>query len=123
MFEVYKKEDFHQLCFGLTSKEFGCGCRAAFCRHIVVSNKLISAYQKFRNVINLPLTINSGYRCAMHNYIVGGVPLSYHLTGRAIDISLKNLNHLTTNDIEYLARTSGFSYVQFYKSFVHLDVR
>lgn len=33
-----------------------------------------------------PITINSGYRCPALNKAVGGVPNSFHLTGRAADI-------------------------------------
>lgn len=33
-----------------------------------------------------PLRINSGYRCAALNKVVGGSPRSYHLRGQAADI-------------------------------------
>ena len=33
-----------------------------------------------------PLIVNSGFRCAMLNKVVGGVPTSNHLTGCAADI-------------------------------------
>lgn len=42
--------------------------------------------QKLRDLINVPLKIDSGYRCAEKNKEVGGEPSSMHLYGRAADI-------------------------------------
>ena len=81
------------------------------------------AYENFRKLVNVQLKINSGYRCNKHNKDVGGKNLSRHLTGEAIDVSLKTIDHLDENDIEFAARSSGFTYIKFYKTFVHLDVR
>lgn len=123
MIEVYKKNEFSTLCFGLTSREFGCRCDDIFCRALIVSAELIRAYYNFRCVVSTPLKINSGFRCTAHNYCEGGTALSRHLTGEAIDISLETIEDLDSNDIRKLALKSGFTFVKFYKSFVHLDVR
>ena len=47
--------------------------------------------EPLRKMLGYPVRINSGYRSARLNKAVGGVPNSYHLTGRAADIFCKNL--------------------------------
>lgn len=47
--------------------------------------------EPLRKMIGHPVRINSGYRSARLNKEVGGVPNSYHLTGRAADIFCKSL--------------------------------
>ena len=40
-----------------------------------------------RELLGAPIYINSGYRCEKLNKAVGGVPRSYHLAGRAADLT------------------------------------
>lgn len=40
-----------------------------------------------RKRLGIPIIVNSGYRCPRLNSAVGGVPRSYHLSGRAADIT------------------------------------
>ena len=47
--------------------------------------------EPLRKMLGHAVHINSGYRSARLNKAVGGVPNSYHLTGRAADIFCKNL--------------------------------
>lgn len=47
-----------------------------------------------RGFIRQPITVNSGYRNSAVNTAVGGVPTSYHLSGRAADITCENLPDL-----------------------------
>lgn len=47
--------------------------------------------EPLRKMLGHPVRINSGYRSVRLNKEVGGVPNSYHLTGRAADIFCKNL--------------------------------
>ena len=47
--------------------------------------------EPLRKMIGHPVRINSGYRSARLNKEVGGVPNSFHLTGRAADIFCKSL--------------------------------
>ena len=112
-----------RFCKGLTSPEFACQCTFEECRGTIISRKLISSYANFRELVGVRLKINSGFRCTRHNFEVGGKPLSRHTTGQAIDISLKTLDHLSENDIEHAAKSCGFTFIKFYKTFVHLDVR
>ena len=40
-----------------------------------------------REMLGMPVIVNSGYRCPELNRAVGGVPRSYHLAGRAADLN------------------------------------
>ena len=112
-----------KICYGLNSKEFECKCNYSDCRATIISYRLITALEKFRKLVNTALRYNSGFRCTMHNFSVGGAALSRHLVGEAIDIRLKELEHLSHDDIEHALRSCGFTFIKFYKSFVHADVR
>lgn len=112
-----------RLCKGLTSLEMACKCDNDFCRGTIISRKLVKAFGKFRELIGLKMRITSGFRCAPHNFAVGGKSLSRHTSGQAVDISLKSMDHLSNEEIDHAAKMSGFTYSKFYKSFVHLDVR
>ena len=112
-----------RLCPGLMASEFACKCKNEHCRATIISEELMLAYEKFRKLIDEPLYINSGYRCSAHNLAVKGSVISRHMTGEAIDISLKSIGSFSNKDIEKLAKASGFTMVIFYETFVHLDVR
>lgn len=123
MLKIIRKGIHIKICKGLSSQEFECQCKNEFCKATIIQDRLIKAYNVFRGAVDVPLKINSGFRCAAHNFAVGGTSLSRHQTGEAIDVSLKTLAHLSNEDIELLALGSGFTFIKFYKSFVHLDVR
>lgn len=123
---LYSKLRPRNLCYGLTSKEFRCRCTEESCRAIAISPKLLDAYETFRTFIDTPLIINSGFRCAFHNWDIGGKPLSRHLVGEAIDIDAKNLIELQpVETIKFMAKKAGFTFVKYYpkKKFFHFDVR
>lgn len=108
---------------GLTTNELACKCNYEFCTVTIVHPDLIKAWGKFRRLVKVPIRITSGFRCAAHNKDHNGSNLSRHMTGQAVDISRKSLDHLSDSDIEFAAKESGFTYIKFYKTWVHLDVR
>ena len=55
-------------------------------------------------------TITSTYRSVAHNREVGGVPNSYHLLGRAIDVVRRR--GVTHHQIEAALRSAGFSLIE-----------
>ena len=55
---------------------------------IVNMNRLITeVLEPARLKAGVPIIVNSGYRCKALNAAVGGVARSYHLAGRAADIT------------------------------------
>lgn len=46
-----------------------------------------------RTMLQRPIYINSGYRCHSLNQAVGGVANSYHLQGRAADLTTGAIKH------------------------------
>lgn len=79
---------------------------------------------KMRELLGVPITINSGYRTKAHNKRVGGSPNSSHLFGYAADIhcySQFDLEHKVK-----IAYKAGFRRIGQYKTkngnyFIHLD--
>lgn len=70
------------------------------------------------------IQINSGYRSEEHNRLVGGAKTSYHLSGKAIDVSVKDVSCLklasyVLTEIPYI---NGFG-IDVYKNYCHLDMR
>jgi uncharacterized protein YcbK (DUF882 family) len=91
-------------------------------RHIRVDDELVEKLQQLRDRLNVPLVINSAYRCPERNKQVGGADNSQHLYGKAADISLHTIP-LQIEEIKRIARQIGFTGVGLYNSFIHLDVR
>ena len=55
----------------------------------LVKMKLVASkvFEPVRNFLNEPITVNSFFRCALLNKVVGGVSNSQHRTGEAIDMN------------------------------------
>lgn len=64
--------------------EFRCHCCGA--GDDVVSQELLDALQRLRDLWGRPMALTNGYRCPKHNAAVGGAPHSSHMTGEAADI-------------------------------------
>ena len=109
-----------QLSENFNLKEFECTHPEH--RHVQLDEKLLEKLQKLRSKIGRPLIINSAYRCPERNAQVGGAKKSQHLFGRAVDVSIHNLN-LSQNQILEMAKNLDFTGIGLYNNFVHLDVR
>jgi len=109
------------LAYGLSHKEFKCQCKRKECHYTLYSKRLTSAYHKVRKNMAVPLRINSGFRCQLHNTAIGGVNQSSHTTGHAIDISFKGLTHDQKKQLIELCR-KYFDYVQIYSNFIHCQI-
>lgn len=57
---------------------------------VALSNLVTCTLQPLRDVVNVPILINSGYRSQALNKAVGGVPRSQHLAGEAADLSIND---------------------------------
>lgn len=93
------------------------------CGHLVkLDPELIFLVQKLRDTIRCALTVNSAYRCRIHNKEEGGKEHSYHLEGMAADITCGKIN---APDLAKFAKHIGFKTILVYKkhNFIHVDVR
>lgn len=85
-----------------------------------LTNLIVNLLQPIRDLYGKPMKVNSGFRCAELNKLVGGVQSSQHTLGEAADIAcddpegLKNL--LLNSNIE-------FDQCGVYKHFVHLSLK
>ncbi|MBO5249367.1 MAG: peptidase M15 [Muribaculaceae bacterium] len=62
--------------------------------HITNLQRLVTVVlDPAREQIGIPIYVNSGYRCPRLNKAVGGAPKSFHLQGRAADITTRKLSN------------------------------
>jgi len=101
--------------FSPDEPNLACPCCGQFYYDIVSMDCLQTA----REIIDKPIRINSGHRCAIHNARVGGVPLSQHKK-IAFDINL--LGH-DRYEVFEACKKAGFGSFGFYKTFLHVDIR
>jgi len=69
---------------------------------IIVNLKMLAekVLQPIRDYINIPIKVNSGYRCEKLNKIVGGKANSQHLRGEAADIvPMKNDRNMGVKEL------------------------
>ena len=66
-----------------------CGCKER-ASYAPLSEKLLIRLDILRAFLNAPIVITSGFRCVAHNAAVGGAVRSFHLEGRAVDITTKD---------------------------------
>lgn len=88
--------------------------------------KLAENLQKIRDKINVPLTINSGWRSVKQNRAIGGARNSQHLSGNAADISSRHIQPAQLARIIKQMMDAGEiekGGLKAYNSFVHFDRR
>lgn len=106
------------------STEFDChgsGC----CSQTLINETLVEYLQKIREHFGKPITITSGYRCAIHNANVGGATGSRHSKGDAADIVVSGV---TPAEVAKYAESIGILGIGLYETnadghFVHIDTR
>lgn len=99
-------------------KEFMCNCG---CKGIKIETDNITRLNAIRDAIGIPIIITSAYRCVKHNKKVGGVSSSYHVQGRATDITVKNFTE-HKDFILVVVESTGFTGVgKNYSTFIHVD--
>ena len=85
-----------------------------------VSDELINMLDIVRKKYGKSITINSGYRTAERNKLVGGKPESSHLKGLAADLKCDNsTDRFKLYDI---LREVGFNRIGVAKTFIHVDI-
>lgn len=82
---------------------------------------LISSLDWLRNTIGVPFIVTSGYRCPSHNQNIGGHPRSFHLFGKAADITVSRKDLLSL--IYQVAVTSKrFNGIGIAQNYIHFDM-
>ena len=67
-----------------SASEFQCKCGCGYNR---IEPCLVNRLQVIRDILQVPIVINSACRCTQHNTNVGGSPNSYHVQGLAVDFT------------------------------------
>ena len=74
-----------------SERDFACKC----CGENNIDERIISMTQRIQDSLGLPVSVVSGYRCKVHNAIMGGARRSYHTQGLAVDLTcVKDINAL-----------------------------
>lgn len=113
---IFDRRESFKITENFWSGEFYCKC--GICARQIVEKELVERLEHLRNSVGHPLLVNSGYRCARHNELVGGRPNSAHLYGKAADISSSGL---TGKEIAQHAERY-FDRIGVADSWIHVDV-
>jgi uncharacterized protein YcbK (DUF882 family) len=102
---------------------FACKCGA---KHPSPMNlEFVFKLQKMQDLLgdrfDISKNISSGFRCSEHNKSEGGAKSSFHLLGRAVDISVSDSK--LRYDIARAAYQVGFGDISFAYQFIHVDDR
>ena len=72
-----------------------------------------------RQKLGQPITVNSCFRCQIHNRNVGGVANSQHLRGEAADICCKENKNLE----QILTEMGNYDQLIIYPTFIHVSYK
>lgn len=103
--------------------EFTCKCG---CGHNPIDQRVINMCQAIRDLVGVPVHVNSGCRCEKHNAKVGGVKNSKHITGKAADLSCSKGNKVLYAAAQLLYEKGelpdlDYCRIRGYKSWIHID--
>lgn len=98
--------------------EIKCRCKREECHYTLVSPALLQCWSELRSEMNSPINVTSGFRCQVHNKEVGGMDMSRHTMGMAVDLTHPDIEKLH-NKAKYI-----FDVVIYYKEerFVHCHI-
>jgi uncharacterized protein YcbK (DUF882 family) len=99
--------------------ELSCPC----CGECNMDDILLTRLQAFRDILGIPLTLTSAFRCESHNQSVGGGAKSQHLHGTAVDIRINDKDASVRHKMIQLAYALGFTGIGLGKNHFHLDTR
>ena len=87
---------------------------------------LAKEMQEIRNVLDVSITVNSGYRSPNYNKSIGGASKSQHLLGKACDFTAKGLTPYEVAEILESLMQGGLIInggLGEYDTFTHYDIR
>ena len=85
----------------------------------ILINQVLNPIAEYMDV---PIFVNSGYRCPLLNKAVGGVAGSQHVLGQAADITTRSRE----NDLiieRYIEENLVFDQMIVYKNFIHISYK
>ena len=101
--------------------EFACRCGCGF---DTVDATLVHGLQRLRDIMQVPIRVNSGCRCKAHNdSLPDSSPKSQHLLGKAADIRMDGYTPEEVADFAKILSEFANSGIGLYDTFTHLDVR
>ena len=118
MIKEYKKGKSVSLSKHFNSTEFDCHCINPSCTVTYVDTDLIDKLEVARMLLGDVIEITSGFRCVSHNKVAGGKIGSYHLQGKAADISASTVPLAKVRSVCEIFDGLGKA-----RTFTHVDVR
>lgn len=110
-----------------TLQEFACKCGCGKeSQHLIQLDQLSGQLQKIRDIVGMPIIINSGFRCVSHNSRVGGASRSLHISGCAADIRIDGISpRVLFLGLQFLMEAGVIlkGGLKAYNTFVHYDIR
>jgi peptidoglycan hydrolase-like protein with peptidoglycan-binding domain len=88
---------------------------------LILRGELIYRAELLRKIFGgKPIIVNSCFRDELYNFLVGGVDKSQHKLGKALDVVIVGIS---PTSVGKAARKAGFTFIQVYSGFTHLDIR
>ena len=79
---------------------------------------VVNVLEPARERLGKPITVNSGFRCCIHNSRVGGVANSQHMKGEAADVCCFNNKKLGK-----IIEQGVFDQLIYYPTFLHVSYK
>lgn len=122
MLKILKKIEDISISTNLESGELKCRCYYPDCYYTIYDTELVEKFEELRTSCgNKPISISRSYSCDPWNNFVGGVRLSKHQMGLALDLIPPR-----TMDIEEFYYRAGqifpFTILYTNKNIVHCDI-
>jgi len=116
-----------QLTKNFSKSEFDCKCGCEMPQELIPNvQKVANQLQIIRNRVNVPIEVNSAYRCLFHNRSIGSKDTSQHVLGKASDITIQGYTpKQVANLVEELIESGDIlqGALGRYKTFTHYDIR
>ena len=115
-----------KLTKNFSKSEFECKCNCEMPEEVLYNiQKVANQLQIIRDKVNIPIKVNSAYRCLKHNRSIGSNDSSQHPKGNAVDIVIKGqIPEQTANLIELLISNGDILQggLGKYNTFTHYDI-
>lgn len=118
-----KVADFWEEVKHFAKEEFRCKCGGKYCDGFPAQpeKQLIALADRVRSHFASPAVVSSGVRCATHNANVGGAAASRHMTGKAMDFTVRGKT--ASQVLAFVQRQPEVRYAYAIDgNYVHMDI-